>query len=183
MKFIKPLYQLTTFLILIVFSQFSNAIIITNYTALYEDGSKLVVNLKNYDYGEGSYFASPTAWNEIGSPPIESFATFFYPSGPLQAVSSGYFKPAFIESPYIGDGLYFTVDDYDGVSMTNLRYLFGAVSSGIVTESIDLPDDLYHTKFSGGFFNTELSPYQVDGPNSLALLIIGITGLVFTRKF
>ena len=176
------IYLLTAFLVLILFSQVSNAIIITNYTAFYEDGSKLVVDLKGYDYGKGSYYAAPNGWDERTFPPVEGFDTFFYPSWSLQKITNGIIKPGRIgRNSYTTDGLYFNIDEYYGVAMTSFLYLFAAESWAIVNNGINIPYLNYYTEFSGGFFKTAISPYPVSGPGSLALMIIRIAGLGLVR--
>ncbi len=80
MKIKNWIFPFMACLAMILFSQTSYAIIINSYTALYEDGSKLVVDLKGYDYGRGSYYAAPFDVNETGFPPVEGFDTFLYPS-------------------------------------------------------------------------------------------------------
>ncbi len=182
MKTINRVYPLTAFLVMILFSQASNAIVITSYTGFWEDGSKIVVDLKGYDYGAGSHYASQTIFFS-DAPPIENFDTFFYPSWHFQKVT-GIFPPggSIIEGDFYGDGLYFTVDEYYGVSMSSFQYNFSAESSQFTSMHIYLYQDLYTSGFSGGFFKTYTSPYQVDEPGTLALIIIGIAGLGWARQ-
>jgi hypothetical protein len=189
MRTINWTYPLTAFLVMILFSQASHAIIITNYTALYEDGSRLTVDLKGYDYGEGSYFVPPTTWSpEPNLPAIEGFEAFLYPSWPFQQASNGDVKPGVIDSFDFSVGLYFKVDKNYGVSMTSFGYVFAEQTSTITSTAIIFPLGIdgcncdYFTEFSGGFFKTYISPYQVDEPGSLALIIIGITGLAWARQ-
>lgn len=182
MKSINWTYLLTAFLAMVSFSQASNAIIITDYTAFYEDGSKLVIDLKGYDYGEGSYYASSTTWNESPHPPVEGFDAFFYPSWQLQHFLGFGGSAKLEETFFLDDGLYFEVDKYYGVSMTSFMYLFFWEDWGISNNSIFFFYDNYHTKFSGGFFRTSTSPYPVDGPGSLALMIIGIASMGWVRQ-
>tara|TARA_R110001592_G_scaffold283291_3_gene551220 strand:+ start:577 stop:1155 length:579 start_codon:yes stop_codon:yes gene_type:complete len=188
MKLINRGYPLAAFLTLILFSQVSNAIIITSYTGFFEDGSKLVVDLKGYDYGTGSYYSSPVAWNEQPHPPIEGFDTFFYPSSAFQdiggiGINSGEEIGNIVSASPNFTGLHFTVDEYSGVSMTNLSYVFSTPDWSLSnTWGINTFYTGYHTDFSGGFFKTSISPYPVDGPGSLALMIIGIAGLGWARQ-
>jgi|SRR5690554_586611 len=184
MKFMNQACLLTAFLAMALFSQASNAIIITTYTALYEDGSKLVVDLKGYDYGEGSYFASSSAWDEGGLPPVESFGTFFHPSLALQQQFG--FQPGVIGSSFSSSGLNFKVDENFGVSMTDFVYMFqlpdwSIASNGIHIQHYDYPY-YHHVDFSGGFFKTYTSPYQVNESGSLPLIITGLAGLAWARK-
>jgi len=179
MKTINWIYPLTAFLVMILFSQASNAIIITSYTALYEDGSKLVVDLKGYDYGKGSYSASPIYWNEPPFPPLESFDTFFYPSWTIQNIAPE-LGPGRIGG--LGDRLNLEVDTNYGVSMTSFEYIFFGISSSINDNGVYLYET-YSTPFSGGYFKTYVSPYQIYEPRSLALMIIGIVGLVWARQY
>jgi hypothetical protein len=175
MKPINRIYPLSAFLALILFSQVSNAIIITSYTALYEDGSKLVVDLKGYDYGIGSYYASPTDWDEAGLS-IEGFNSFLYPS-----LESG-LAPGKLGGLVESNGLHFKVDEYYGVSMTAFRYI--DIVPDFVLSNFGLfvgPRGEYKTEFSGGFFKTAISPYPVGEPGSLALMIIGVAGLGWAR--
>jgi len=123
MKFITRPCLLAAFLVSILFTQAAQAIIIDSYTAFFQDGSQLVVDLKKYDYGIGSYHASPTAWNEPPFPPVEGFDTFFYPSLALQQLG---ITPGLIGDSFGGFGLDFMVDEYYGVSMTSFAYLFQA---------------------------------------------------------
>jgi len=186
MKIINRPCLLTAFLVSILFTPAANAIIIDSYTAFFQDGSQLVVDLNSYDYGKGSYHASPTAWNEPPFPPVEGFETFFYPSLALQQLG---ISSEFIGDSFGGFGLDFMVDEYYGVAMTSFAYLFQAPDWTIGDYGIYVQYYDYHTEFSGGFFRTSTSPYriastfQVDGPGSLALLFIGITGLGWARRF
>lgn len=184
MKLIKRTYLFAAFVTAILFSQASSAIIITSYTAFYEDGSTLVVNLKNYDYGEGSYFASSSAWNEPPFPPVEDFDTVFHPSLSLQQQFG--FQSGAIGSSFSDSGLLFKVDESYGVSMINFNYMFqlpdwSIGNGGIHVQHYDFPYH-YHLSFSGGFFKTYTSPYQVDESGNLALMMIGISGLIWARR-
>jgi len=51
MKPINRAHLFSALLLLALFSPLSKAVIITSYTGLFDDGSKLVVDLKGYDYG------------------------------------------------------------------------------------------------------------------------------------
>ncbi|MFL1406583.1 hypothetical protein ACJO2E_14705 [Marinobacter sp. M1N3S26] len=182
MDFMNRAFAVTAFLVLVLVSQPSNAIIIDNYTAFFDDGSKLVVDLKGYDYGKGSYWASPIAWDESGHPPVERFDTFFYPSLALQEASRGIARSGVVESAIIS-GLYFAVDDYYGVSMTEFGYTFSAPDWSISDGGVHISYFDHYVGFSGGFFETHISPYPVSGPGSLALLAAGLAGLVWARRF
>jgi len=178
MKPINRAHLFSALLLLALFSPLSKAVIITSYTGLFDDGSKLVVDLKGYDYGAGSYFASPTSWPE--DPSIEAFDTFFYPSLYLQqqfGFGAGKIGQAFPER-----GLNFAVDQNHSASMTDFDYLFqlpewSIESSGIHVQSFD-----HHVGFSGGFFETYSPSFKVGEPGNLALIIIGFAGLAWARK-
>ncbi len=188
MKFKNRPCLLATFLVSIFFTQAVNAIIIDSYTAHFQDGSQLLVNLKSYDYGVGSYHASPTAWNEPPFPPVEGFDTYFYPSLALQDLG---ITPGYIGDSFGGFGLDFMIDELFGVSMVSFAYLFQAPDWTIGDYGVHVQYYDYHTEFSGGFFKTRTSPYQsaslyevdVDAPGSLALMIIGLAGLAWIRRF
>lgn len=161
---------------MVLFSQTSNATIINSYTALYEDGSKLVVDLKGYDYGEGSYYAAPWALNESNHPSVEGFETIYYPFPDSKLGTTD--KPGDTTN---GDGLYFTVDEFGGVSMNDFYYSrstpdYTLSDFGLYVSYID-----YETMFLGGFFDTAVSPYPVDEGGSLMLMVIGLAGLRVAR--
>ncbi|PCM43107.1 hypothetical protein [Marinobacter sp. ANT_B65] len=185
MKLMNRAGPLAVFFALILFSQVSDAIIISSYTALYKDGSKLVVDLKEHDYGEGAYYASSTSWNEPPHPPVQGFDAYFYPSAHLQNTLPGVFSgPGKLsETLHLDNGLYFEVDKYSGASMTSFLYLFFAEDWGLSNNSIFFAYGNYDVEFSDGFFETYMSPYQLDGPGSLALMIIGIAGLGWVRLY
>ena len=182
MKAIKRIYPLTVFLALSLFSQASNAIIITSYEGYFDDGSKLVVDLKGYDYGVGSYYASPIYWDEQPHPPIEGFETFIYPSWQLQqSIGNKRIKLGSGASPYF-DGLYFNVAEDYSVSMASFLYKYELPDLVISSESgVDTSYTGYSTEFSGGFFKTYRSPYEVNEPGSLALIFFGMAGLICAR--
>jgi hypothetical protein len=181
MEFKNRMYSFAAFLVMILFSQVSNAIIITNYTAFYEDGSQLVVDLKGYDYGVGSYNASSIPWNESSFPPVEGFDTILYPSIQLQKLLGDSRVPWKIGS-LIGSGLWFEVDDYFGVSMTSFLYVFQLPDWGFGNNGLSVQYFDYYTKFTGGFFRTYTSPYQVSEPGIMALMLIGMAGLGWARR-
>jgi hypothetical protein len=178
MKSINGAHLFSALLLLIFFSPISKAVIITNYTGLFDDGSKLVVDLKGYDYGEGSYFASPTSWSE--TPTIEGFDTFFYPSWSLQQEFG--FEAGKIDQIFPDRGLYFTVDKNHSPSMTDFDYLFQLPDWSIESNGIHVQYHDHHVGFSGGFFETYPPSYQVDEPGNLALMMIGFAGLAWARK-
>jgi len=196
MNFMNRPCLLAVFLVSIFFTHAAHAIIIDSYTAHFQDGSQLVVDLKSYDYGAGSYYASPTAWNEPPFPPVEGFETFFYPSLALQQLG---ITPGLIGDSFGGFGLDFVVNELFGVSMTSFAYLAQAPDWTVGDYGIHVQYYDYHTEFSGGFFKTRTSPYnlasagttasdiapvyQVDGPQSLALMMIGMAGLLWVRRF
>lgn len=180
MKFINRAYLLLTSLTLILFSPISNAIIISSYTAFFEDGSRVVVDLKGYDYGEGAYHALPLDFYG-GTTPAEGFDAFLYASVPLQEAGLGS-----IGSEQIGsdsyEGLHFEVDEYNDVTMTSFFYAYWGLSSSISDKGIHLYEDIYFTEFSGGLFKTYDPPSQVDETGILALLIVGVAGLGLARQ-
>lgn len=182
------IYLLSTFLVMILFSQVSNAIIVSSYTALFDDGSRLVVDLKGYDYGKGSYYAPPINWNPHNDPSnelpyTESFDTYFYPSSSLKDAAYWDIEPGTIEDIYsFGEGLHFKVDENNSVSMTSLKYLFSHPDWSISDSLINLYYDDYNTNFSGGFFKTFISPSKVGEPGILIIMVIGMAGLVLARQ-
>lgn len=178
MKSVNRAHLFSALLLLTLFSPLSNAVIITSYTGLFQDGSKLVVDLKDYDYGEGSYFASPTSWPE--EPAIEGFDTFFYPSSSLQQQFG--FEPRKIGQIFPERGLYFTVDNHDSASMTDFVYLFQLPDWSIESSGIHVQYYDYHVEFSGGFFETYPPSVEVNEPGNLALIIIGFATLAWARK-
>lgn len=177
---ISRIYPITAFWMLILFSPFSNAIIINNYTALYEDGSKLVVDLKGYDYGQGLYDAPSVSWDE-GGVYTEGFDTFFYPSIAFQNAIP-WIDGGKVESSYY-DGLRFEVDSNYMVSMLSISYIFSVPDWGITDGGIGANYSDYTADFSGGFFQTYIPPYEVGEPEGLALIIIGIASLGWARRF
>ncbi|XKH00797.1 hypothetical protein LG325_11980 [Marinobacter nauticus] len=178
MKSINRAHLFPTLLLLGLFSPLSKAVIITSYTGLFDDGSKLVVDLKGYDYEEGSHFASPSSWPE--DPSIEEFDTFFYPSWSLQQQFG--FEAGKIGQSFPERGLYFSVDQNHSASMTDFAYLFQLPDWSIESSGIHVQYHDHHVGFSGGFFETYPPSFKVDEPGNVALMIIGFAGLAWARK-
>lgn len=173
-------------LILFLFfvSPCANALILNSYTANFSDGSRLVIDLKGHDYGQGEHYAPPNAWVEADDPSdypyIEPFDTFYY-SSVFQRQIAPWIPFGKITSGNFGDGLYFEVDKFNGVDMIDLSYIFMAPDWTLSDNGVNLFYEDYDAEFMGGYFDISITPYPVQGPAVLMLLLLGVISLVLGR--
>ncbi|SFR42530.1 hypothetical protein SAMN05216203_0190 [Marinobacter daqiaonensis] len=173
------------FLVLALVPSVSSAIIINSFTGSFSDGSRIYIDLKGYDFGKGEFYAPPNAWSEIDDPSdypyIEPFDTYFYSSS-LMRSEVPWAPFGKITSAHFGDGLYFEIDNYYSVHMTELFYLFSAPDWSISSSGVGFYYEQYVTGFMGGYFDTSISPYPVTETTNLMLLISGIFAIWLRRR-